>query len=655
MKSLFLIIFFVPIGLLYSQIENTIRDHGIPVQSPNRISYKTAKNIGKNKEDLLCWTTTAESGGHFVAMNLTTKRVYIHPLDHLEAYPIVFGSDGKVYIGSTSGYVMVWNPLDDSWKEAGARLFASPNTSINHVRVLCEGLDGWLYAGSCYGERARLNMKNGTVEFLPTMTETGNWYVSAATTLPDGRIAFGMGYKARIVIYDPQKQKDVDQWMPAEYLNEGFCLNVISGKKIVYATHFPSGHRLCFDAFSGTFLGKIPWPDHHMDNLWSTWNHSSGYGSAIDFYVNRENDAAFTSDGKIIHQFHPKNASLSFNIDPQKIHVPPELDLALQYEVTNDCLVLHADYRNNTIKEVLSPHLPPVERSIFSLTAGPDKCVYGGAYQSTLLFKYNESTTTVTVLGDHHPGWSGETYSYVNRGEEVICASYTNGAVVAYNPSRPWDCSPNKMVNPHLLGFFGQTVYRPTGLCVDGAGDVWGVGPSGWGTTGGGIANISYSTQKVRSHSFPDIPHTIIPITRSRLVFSSDTVIRWWDIQGDSLLGESASPFIVTSLCRIQQDPDTVIFLSSKDSIKKVDLRTPGKVKIIEGIRSAIPISRMITNGRDVFFGGNQGIGIMNPRSLITRVLTTHPLYNRFAFVVIDSTIFFSNKGHLQSFKYHLP
>jgi hypothetical protein len=651
MKTLFLLIFIVPFGFILSQTENTIRCHGVPIQSPNRISYKTAKAFGKNKDDLICWTTTAESGGHFVALNLRTKKYYVYPLNHLEAYPIVYGSNGKVYIGSTSGYVMVWNPIDDSWKEAGSRIFNVPNNYLNHVRVLCEGKDGWLYAGSCLGERARLNMQNGIVEYLPKISEKGNWYVSTATALPDGKIAFGLGYKARILIYDPSRKTDVAQWMPEEFKNNGFCFNIIAGKKIVYATHFPSGHRLCFDAATGKYINNIPWPEHHMDSLWSKWNHSSGYGSAIDFYINTENDAVITFDGKKIYQYHPKIESLTVHIDPKLLRIPSDLELALQYEVSNDGQVVQYDFRNQIKKEILTPQLPSVERNIFSITTGPDKQVYGGAYQSTLLFRYDIKDATVSVLGDHHPGWSGETYSYTNRGDEVICASYTNGAVVAYSPYRSWDCTQDKMNNPHLIGFFGQNVYRPTDICLDNKGDIWAVGPSGWGTAGGGVAKITYSSGNVQSHNFIDVPHSILPISRSMLILASDSLIRWWDVQGDSLIAQSPIPFHSTSLCMILSKEDTVIFLSTIDSIRKVDLQIPGKVNVIVGVKSPIAISRLITDHRNIYFGGNQGIGMVNPQNLATEVLTRQPISNRYAFTIVDSTLFFSNKGHLLSIK----
>jgi hypothetical protein len=637
---------------LYPQSFRQINDHGIPIQTPNRISYKTAYQFGANKDDLLCWTTTAESGGQFIAMFLKNKKIVVHQLGHLEAYPIVFGSNGIVYVGSTSGSVMSWDPVTDTWREAGSRLFNMPNSTTNHVRVLCEGKDGWLYAGSCYGERARLNMISGNVEYLPTISEKGNWYISSATTLSDGRIAFGTGYRSRIIVYDPLLQSDVAQWMPEEYQKDGFCFNILAGKEVMYATHFPSGHRLSFDVNNGTFLGKLPWPDLRIDIPWSTWNHSSGYGSVVDFYLLSQNDAIITSEGNKVVQYHPKNKSLDKQSEPNEIRLEPEIELALQYEVTSDCRVLRYDNRRKKVMEEISPSLPIVERDIFSLTVGPDKNVYGGAYQSTLLFRFNTSDGMLTVLGDHHPGWSGETFSYTNRGNELITASYTNGAVVAFDPRQEWKCYPNNMINPRRMGFLGQFVYRPLDICVDTDGDLWAVGPAGWGTTGGGLARLSYSTKYSNSHHFNDVPHSVFPISDRTLIVCSDTLIRWWDLRGDSLISQYTTPFISTSLCKFESEGDTLFFISTNDSVMVLQLRNPGTIKITSAIQSQITVSRLITNNRELILGGNKGIAVLDPSTLTIEVLTNRPLHNRYAFAASDSTVYFSKKGNLLSINY---
>lgn len=117
------------------------RDLGIPVTSANLISYRAARGWGHDGGDLLCWVTTAESGGHFSAMDLGSGAVLTYPLNHLEGYPIVFGSDRRVYVGSTSGEVLRWDPRVRSWGALGKPLFAVPGRGVNHVRALCEARD----------------------------------------------------------------------------------------------------------------------------------------------------------------------------------------------------------------------------------------------------------------------------------------------------------------------------------------------------------------------------------------------------------------------------------------------------------------------------------------------------------------------------------
>jgi hypothetical protein len=146
-----------------------------------------------------------------------------------------------VYVGSTSGEVMRWDPRVRSWGALGKPLFAVPGRGVNHVRALCEGPGRWLYAGSCTGERARIHLETAEVQRLPKPAEKGNWYVSAVAALPDGRIAFGFGHVARILVYDPATGKDIGQWLPQGWTEDGFCINLLVGRSVLYASHFPSG------------------------------------------------------------------------------------------------------------------------------------------------------------------------------------------------------------------------------------------------------------------------------------------------------------------------------------------------------------------------------------------------------------------------------
>lgn len=641
---------------------------GVPVTSANRIAVGTARGFLPNGHDLLCWTTTAESGGHFSAMDLQTGKVTTHPLNHLEAWPLVFGSDGNVYTGSTSGEVMRWNPRTDAWGALGKPLFKFPGASLNHVRVLCEGRDKWLYAGSVYGERARLHIETGEIEKLPSTPEQGNWYVSSVVLLPDGRIAFGYGHKARIFVYDPAEKRDVGQWMPEGWKEDGFVFTIAPAKTVVYASHFPSGRRAAFDLKTGAFLSQVPWKPATTANPWSIW--SSGAGN--DFFVLPGTDTVVTSDGKEVYQFDPRHPDLPPTVPLSRFKVPAEMELTLRYSVTSNCRVQEYDRLRRKVLRMTQPSQPKVARNIFSLGVGPDGCVYGGAYQSTELFRYNPATREMTNLGDHHPGWSGETFSYAIWKDEILTASYTNGAVVAYNPKKPWKAEVGKMVNPRRVGFLGQQVYRPVSCCVSEDGRLWAVGPAGWGSTGFGIAWIDPKTGKTESQPLADSPQDILPLPGNRLLTVSSGLLRWIDSAAGKEIAQCASPAPLVSATPLVSDgheaegpqakefipsshgpsqqrpgPSARLLLASASELFIVSAETPGKIEILRRFACPAPCTRALVWRGKAVIGGSQGFATIDLTTGATTPFCSTPLGHRWAFAVASDTVFFYNGAKL--------
>ena len=630
-----------------AQVTPPVDDLGAPITVANRISYKTALAFGPARLDLLCWTTTAESGGSFFGMNLADGKVSIHPLNHLEAYPILFASDGRVYVGSTSGEVFAWEPVSDGWEAAGPPLFRYPGKSVNHVRSLCEGEGGWLYAGSVYGERARLNIRTRVVERLPAIGEPGEWYISAAATLPDGRIAFGCGHQARVFIYDPRSGRDVGQWLPDGWTKDGFCLNLVVGKRVLYATHFPSGRRGAFELTTGKFLGEIPWPPDSSGAPWSHWIHSSGYGSKLDFYLIPGSDAVVSYDGTVIHRFDPFDPAPVQTIEPSRFHPPPELALALRYDVSFDCRILEYDRSRTNVVRELHPEQPRVERGLFGLGVGPDGNVYGGAYQSTLLFQHDPVSGVTRILGDHHPGWQGETYTYAAVGGELICASYTNGAVVAYDPVRPWDCQEGKMVNPRVIGFLGQSLYRPYSICVTDDGIVWAVGPAGWGSTGGGVGRIDLRAKRIVTTPLPYAPVEVVPLSSGRLLLVADSLLTWWDEDSNRPLASSPSRLVLGGASTLSGSlRDTLLLLREKELVVAY-CGTPGVVVEVKAIPLPMKGSRVIAAGRKAIVGGEEGIVSVDLQSGEIISLSRIPLVWRWTLTVADGWVYFANVARL--------
>jgi len=617
---------------------------GTPIQVANTISYKVAPGYGVDGHDLLCRTTTAESGGHFFALDLATGELRTHPLNHLEAYPITPASDGMIYVGSTTGQIMRYDPKTDGWSPL-AQAFSG--RGLYHVRCMTEGKDGWLYVGSCYGDRARCRMSDGAVEMLPPIAEAGSWYVSSCATLPDGRILFGLGHQCRMICYDPTQGRDVGQWAPEDWRSDGFCLNLLAGRDVVYATHFPSGRRGAFDALTGEFLGLAPWPAMASGVTWSKWSHSSGYGSGLDFYLDPETDAIVACDGEKVYRWNPKRPDLPATVALTDFQAPESLALEMRYSVQPEGEYLEWDaLRLNVVKERTFPE-PPAARGLFGLGVGPDGRLYGGAYQSMRLYRYDPRTSELKDLGNHNPRWSGEIYSMTVREGELITCSYTNGAVVAYDPGRAWECDAQAQVNPRLLGYFGQRVYRPVACCVAEDGRVWGVGPAGWGTTGGGVAFVDPETGQSGSAALPEAPFAVLPIAADRLLVCG-SMMRWWDTRANSELGSCAWPAgAAGGAVLLSADPPRVAYCGAK-ALSVVTIGEPGEATVDRTLEAPIACEdlRPWRDGKLVV-GGSEGFATVDPATGVWHHFCKSGLPTRYVWQVLGDQVYYGSGAQL--------
>ncbi len=623
---------------------------GTPIQTANTISYRVAPGYGPEGHDLLCRTTTAESGGHFSALDLATDEIVTHPLNHLEAYPITPASDGMIYVGSTTGEIMRYDPTGGAWGPL-AQVFTG--RGLYHVRCMTEGTDGWLYVGSCYGDRARCRMADGTVEMLPPVGEAGSWYVSSCATLPDGRILFGLGHRCRIICYDPAQGKDVGRWAPEDWRGDGFALNLVAGSEIIYATHFPSGRRGAFDADTGELLGTAPWPPMASGSTWSKWWHSSGYGSGLDFYLDPETDAILACDGERVHRWHPRRAELCGTLEPEDFRPAPALALEMKYSIETDGEYVTWDQARLKARIRRTYPEPAVARGLFGLGPGPDGCVYGGAYQSMHLYRYDPIGGELRDLGNHHPGWSGEIYSLTTRRGELITCSYTNGAVVAYDPEKAWECSVTEKINPRSLGFFGQRVYRPLGCCVDDDGRVWGVGPAGWGSTGGGVAFVDPDTGETGSTALPEAPFAVLPIGPGRVLVCGG-VMRWWDTASNAEIASCPWPAgAAGGAALLTREPARIVSCGGR-SLSIIEVGEPGKPTVESTLTAPVQCDdlRPWKEGHFVV-GGPEGFATVDAAQATWHHFTRTPLGSRYVFAVVGDAVYYGSGPQL--YVLHIP
>jgi hypothetical protein len=278
---------------------------------------------------------------------------------------------------------------------------------------------------------------------------------------------------------------------------------------------------------------------------------------------------------------------------------------------------------------------------------GPDGCIYGGAYQSTALFRYNPRTDELVNLGNHHPGWSGETYSFAVRGPELICSSYTNGAVVAYDPAKPWECSIKARINPRRLGFFGQRVYRPVSTAVAEDGRIWAVGPAGWGSTGAGIAWLDPNTGASHATDLSRAPTDLLALPGHQLLLSDHDRFVWWDATADRPIAAAPLPASAAGTVLLNAGPPPRVAFCSGPQVTVATLPEPGQITVEATYDGPIPAVHLARYSRGVVVGGPQGFASLNLETGQWRHFCDAGLGLRYAFVVHDDVVYFTQGASL--------
>jgi hypothetical protein len=284
-----------------------------------------------------------------------------------------------------------------------------------------------------------------------------------------------------------------------------------------------------------------------------------------------------------------------------------------------------------------------------SLAVGPEGCVYGGAYQSTELFRYDPKAKELKTLGDHHPGWSGETFSYTIWKGELITASYTNGAIVAYDPKKPWKAEIGKMINPRRVGFLGQYVYRPMSICVSEDGRVWAVGPAGWGTTGNGIAWIDPVTGKTEATQLPDYASDILPLPGNRLLTVGSGRLRWWDGTKNQEIAACTPPAPFTSAVLLEPGHSSRILFSSEGELLIGSADTSGQLTIEKRFPCPVPCTRVLPYQGEAVIGGPKGFAVVNLKTGASQTFCSTPIGHRWAFAVTEGAVFFNSGAELMT------
>jgi len=298
------------------------------------------------------------------------------------------------------------------------------------------------------------------------------------------------------------------------------------------------------------------------------------------------------------------------------------------------------------VREIPVPPVPAA-RSLFGIGVGPDGRIYGGAYQNMHLFRYDPGTRELVDLGNHSPRWTGETYSFCLRGSELVCASYVNGGVVLYDPSRPWDCVSGDQVNPRFVGSFGQYVYRPYACTAASDGRIWGVGAAGWGTTGGGIAWLDPDSGQTASQRLPDTPWMIAELDPSTLLVASEGKLRWWDEKSNRELASCSYPRgIASDVVLLRGGSLPRVAFCDAAGLHLASLPRPGQLQILADFPCPVPCAKMLWDGTRLIVGGSAGIAELDPTNGKWVVLCNSST-TRWGFAATPEAVYFTSGAQL--------
>ncbi|MBI2302872.1 MAG: hypothetical protein HYU66_28530, partial [Armatimonadetes bacterium] len=359
-------------------------------------------------------------------------------------------------------------------------------------------------------------------------------------------------------------------------------------------------------------------------------------------------DTIVARSGDDLYQWNPRQPDLPPHLPLDAWTPDPQLAKDLRYQINSEGEVWTYDLRRTRVVESRRLDHPPVERALMALGVGPDGLIYGGAYQSYQLFRYDPRRDELTTLGSYDPTWSGEPYSFTTRGPELIIASYTNGHVAAYDPSKPWHCTAMERLNPRVLGFFGQQVYRPYSVAAATDERIWAVGPAGWGSTGAGVAWLDPATGTSHSTRLERTPSDILPLPGNQLLICDWDRLVWWDGTADRELAAAKVDVGIQGAVLLPGAPPRIAYVGGP-VVVVASLPQPGQVKVELTSQGPIPGQHLQRYSRGVVIGGPQGFATCRLPEGTWRQLANVPLGLRYAFVCHDDVVYFHRGSALMA------
>ncbi len=128
---------------------------------------------------------------------------------------------------------------------------------------------------------------------------------------------------------------------------------------------------------------------------------------------------------------------------------------------------------------------------VWELTEGPDKKLYGSTALPLSMFKYEEEKKEFVFLG--YNSAAAQVYSFANYENKIFTASYGNGIISVYDPSKPWKDGNKPDNNPYNFLNLGPSFMRPRTMYVVND-KLYVFGVTDYGNDTSGIAEIDPKT-----------------------------------------------------------------------------------------------------------------------------------------------------------------
>ena len=101
--------------------------------------------------------------------------------------------------------------------------------------------------------------------------------------------------------------------------------------------------------------------------------------------------------------------------------------------------------------------------------------IWGSSFIPLSLFHHDPATGAQRNLGNPTQSSSGEAYTVVARGDELLIGGYCNASITRYRPALPWRPGTDAQANPRELGLASvdPVLHRPRSAAVTAAGDAY--------------------------------------------------------------------------------------------------------------------------------------------------------------------------------------